>query len=94
MTAARGLLALAALLCGACQGPPTQQKPGTFGFAVLGDAPYGRVEEIRFRRVIRQLDAADVRLVIHVGTSSGTPARMVSSEIDSLPLAEQLTLNQ
>ncbi|MHC4670628.1 MAG: hypothetical protein ACYTFD_19795, partial [Planctomycetota bacterium] len=34
---------------------------------MLGDAPYGPVEEIRFRRVIRQLDAADLQVVIHVG---------------------------
>jgi hypothetical protein len=62
-----GLLATAALLCAACQEPPAERRPGTFSFAVLGDAPYGPVEEIRFRRVIRQLDAADLQVVIHVG---------------------------
>ena len=48
--------------------PPTPERElGTFSFAVLGDAPYNWVEEIRFRRVIRQLDAADLNVVIHVG---------------------------
>jgi hypothetical protein len=61
------LLAAAVFVCGACKEPPAERKPGTFSFAVLGDAPYGPVEEIRFRRAIRQLDASDVRFVIHVG---------------------------
>lgn len=45
---------------------PSGAEP-TFSFAVLGDAPYGSLEAIRFRRVIRQLDIADVQMVIHVG---------------------------
>jgi hypothetical protein len=61
------LFAAAIVLCGACEEPPAEQKPGTFSFAVLGDAPYGPVEEIRFRRALRQLDAANLALIIHVG---------------------------
>lgn len=34
---------------------------------MLGDAPYGPVEEIRFRRTTGQIDASEVTLVIHVG---------------------------
>jgi hypothetical protein len=51
----------------ACQEPPTEHEPGTFSFAALGDAPYGPLEAIRFRRVLRQLDAADLDVIIHVG---------------------------
>jgi len=40
---------------------------GAFRFAVLGDAPYGPVEGIRFRRVMRQIHEADLSMVIHVG---------------------------
>ena len=36
-------------------------------FAALGDAPYTTIEETRFRRVIRQIDAADLDVVLHVG---------------------------
>jgi hypothetical protein len=62
-----GFISVAVLLSSACQEPPPERKPGTFSFAVLGDVPYGPVEEIRFRRAIRQLDAADLALIIHVG---------------------------
>ena len=61
-----GLFMLALFLCGGCDGPP-EPATGTFSFAVLGDAPYGPLEEIRFRRVIRQLDVADLSGIIHVG---------------------------
>ncbi len=61
------LVAVALLPCSACQEPPPGPPTGTFSFAVLGDAPYGPLEEIRFGRVIRQLDAAPLSMVIHVG---------------------------
>lgn len=51
-----GLFVVAFFLRGACQRGPSDQAAGTFSFAVLGDAPYGPLEEIWFRRVIRQLD--------------------------------------
>lgn len=58
---------MAVVLMAACGEPAPPPPPGTFVFAVLGDAPYGPVEEIRFRRVLRQLDAAPLEFVIHVG---------------------------
>ena len=62
--------ALAAVLIVAtrsCLPPPTPNPPGTFSFAVLGDAPYYPWEEPRFRLVLRHIDAHDVRFVVHVG---------------------------
>lgn len=50
-------------------GPPPSSAapPGTFSFAVLGDAPYYTWEEIKYRLVIQDLKAHDLRLVLHVG---------------------------
>lgn len=47
--------------------PPTPNPPGTFSFAVLGDAPYYWWEDLRFRLVLRALDGHDLAAVIHVG---------------------------
>lgn len=47
--------------------PPKPNPPGTFSFAVLGDAPYYFWEEIKFRRVLRELNANDLAWAIHVG---------------------------
>ncbi|MEK6372686.1 MAG: metallophosphoesterase [Acidobacteriota bacterium] len=47
--------------------PPKPNPPGTFSFAVLGDAPYYFWEEIRFRRVLKELNANDLAWAIHVG---------------------------
>ncbi len=47
--------------------PPTPNLPGTFSFAVLGDAPYYVWEEMKYRLVLRDLDAHDLAWVIHVG---------------------------
>ncbi len=41
--------------------------PGTFSFAVLGDAPYYVWEELRYRFVLQSMDASDLRFVLHVG---------------------------
>jgi hypothetical protein len=53
----------------ATRGPEsaTPIPPGTFAFAVLGDAPYFSWEELQFRRVRQALDANDLAFVIHVG---------------------------
>jgi hypothetical protein len=40
---------------------------GAFAFAVLGDAPYNPWEDLQFRLVLRELDAHDLRSVVHVG---------------------------
>ena len=46
---------------------PTPSPPGTFSFAVLGDAPYYSWEEIQYRLVLQALNAHDLRWVLHVG---------------------------
>ncbi len=46
---------------------PTPNPPGTFSFAVLGDAPYDSFEEIQYRLVLESLNSHDVSWVIHVG---------------------------
>jgi hypothetical protein len=46
---------------------PTPNPPGTFSFAVLGDAPYDGWEEIQYRLVLKSLNSHDLSWVIHVG---------------------------
>jgi hypothetical protein len=60
------LLGLASFLLRGLR-PPTPNPPGTFSFAVMGDAPYDVLEEARFRLVLRDLDAHDLTTVISVG---------------------------
>jgi hypothetical protein len=47
--------------------PPTANPPGSFSFGVMGDAPYNWPEEMRFRLVLKDLDAHDLTSVISVG---------------------------
>ena len=53
----------------ATRGPsaPKPNPPGTFSFAVLGDAPYYAWEDMQYGIVLQELDANDLSLVIHVG---------------------------
>lgn len=46
---------------------PTPNPPGTFTFAVMGDAPYYAWEELQYRLVLQTLDANDLSWVIDVG---------------------------
>jgi hypothetical protein len=46
---------------------PTPNPPGTFSFAVLGDAPYYAWEDVQYKLVLRALDAHDLRVVLHIG---------------------------
>lgn len=46
---------------------PSPNPPGTFSFAVMGDAPYYEWEVIQFRLVLKALDANDLSWVISVG---------------------------
>lgn len=46
---------------------PVPNPPGTFSFAVLGDAPYYIWEEMQYRLVLQALNANDLSWVIHVG---------------------------
>ena len=53
-------------------GPAAAASSGSFSFAVVGDMPYGAVEERRARNVIDAVNAAPaVRLVLHVGDVKG-----------------------
>ncbi len=63
----RMVFAVSFLLCGACKQQPIEHTPRTFSFAVLGDAPYRRSQEGPFRRVLRQMNDADLSMVINVG---------------------------
>ncbi|PYQ09813.1 MAG: hypothetical protein DMH00_12375 [Acidobacteria bacterium] len=47
--------------------PAKPNPPGTFSFAVLGDAPYYSWEAIQYRLVLRELDAHDLSWVLQVG---------------------------
>lgn len=62
------VLALVAFVL-ATRGPaePIANAPGTFSFAVLGDAPYYIWEDWQYRLVLRELDAHDLSWVIQVG---------------------------
>jgi hypothetical protein len=67
--AAAVLLAALAILILTTRGiaPPRPNPPGTFSFAVMGDAPYYWWEEIKFRRVLKELNANELAWVVHVG---------------------------
>lgn len=60
------LLALA-LLTKSCPYHPAPVPAGAFAFAAMGDAPYYWWEDLRFRILRRELDAAGLRFTIHVG---------------------------
>ena len=47
--------------------PPTPNPPGSFAFAALGDAPYNPIELRRFQLVLRDMEAHDLRWVLHIG---------------------------
>ena len=57
-TAAFMLMALA-------NGAGAQQR--AFDFALIGDMPYTRVQEVEYQRVLSALNAADLALVAHIG---------------------------
>jgi hypothetical protein len=46
---------------------PTPNPMGSFAFAALGDAPYELGEVLRFRLVLREIDAHDLSWVLHIG---------------------------
>lgn len=51
------------------KGPPdpTPNPPGSFSFAVFGDAPYSWWEEVQYGLVLRDLDANELGFVVNVG---------------------------
>jgi hypothetical protein len=46
---------------------PTPNPPGTFSFAVMGDAPYYEWEALQYRLVLKSLNAHDLSWIIDVG---------------------------
>ncbi len=68
MTACQRLLLLGAFVPIACNPEPIPPNPpGTFAFAIFGDAPYGRIEQIKVGKLIRALNTADLQWVINLG---------------------------
>jgi hypothetical protein len=63
------VLVLAAAVYFFTRGPAraTPNPPGTFSFAVLGDAPYYPWKNPQFRLVLQSLDEHDLSWVLHVG---------------------------
>jgi hypothetical protein len=69
--------------------PPSPNAPGTFSFAVLGDAPYYFWEDLQFRLVLRAIDKHELTEVIHVGDIFWNPCsdamyRMVRNRFNRL----------
>lgn len=66
MTRRSGIaIAALGLACGMPQ--PAALPPGSFAFGVFGDGPYRAWEIGRFRRVIEDVNQADLRWLLHVG---------------------------
>jgi len=63
------LIVILTVFVWATSGPskPKANPPGTFSFAVLGDAPYYFWEDLQYAIVLKELDANDLSLVIQVG---------------------------
>lgn len=60
--AARALLILVAFA-----GTEAGAQQRAFDFAIIGDMPYTRVQELEYQRVLGALNAAELALVAHVG---------------------------
>jgi len=59
------LLAALGLSCGVPD--PAPLPPGSFAFGVFGDGPYRAWEMARFRRVIEDVNRAELQWLLHVG---------------------------
>ena len=66
---ALGIVVLVTVWVVFTRGPaaPSANPPGTFSFAVLGDAPYYTWEAMQFRVVMQDMAAHDLSWVLHVG---------------------------
>ncbi|HET7723018.1 MAG TPA: hypothetical protein VFK68_00130 [Propionibacteriaceae bacterium] len=47
--------------------PPGQTQPGHYGFAVIGDVPYGAAQVAAFPEWVSEINAADPQFTVHVG---------------------------
>jgi hypothetical protein len=62
------------LLAPACSPPPPRAlPPNAIAFGVFGDGPYNPWEEPRFRRLIADVNGANLRWLVHVGDLLGSP---------------------
>ena len=62
------VVAIAIAFCTKSAPPHATPNPAnTFSFAALGDAPYYKWEELRFRTVLKDLEQHDLASVIHIG---------------------------
>jgi len=62
------VVAIAIAFCTKSAPPhPTPNPAHTFSFAALGDAPYYWWEDLRYRILLRELDAHDLGFILHVG---------------------------
>lgn len=59
--------AVAAIYATAGPPAPLVAPMGTFTFAVLGDSPYYAWEDLKYRVVLQDLRAHDLRFVLHIG---------------------------
>jgi hypothetical protein len=64
---AGGALVATALWATSGMPAPAPNPPGSFAFAALGDAPYYPWEVLRYRLVLRAMDAHNLSWVIHLG---------------------------
>ncbi|MEW6687857.1 MAG: hypothetical protein AB1452_02090 [Pseudomonadota bacterium] len=58
---------MAVALLGLAAGCASLEGRGGFAFGIIGDMPYTKVQEAEYRRVIAELNAADLAFVAHVG---------------------------
>jgi hypothetical protein len=61
------LLLAAAVFTKSAPPRPSPTPAGAFSFAALGDAPYYWWEDLRFRILLRELDATSLDFTIHIG---------------------------
>ncbi len=47
--------------------PPSANPPGAFSFAAFGDSPYSFSEDLKYRVVLRDLEAHELSAAVHVG---------------------------
>ena len=72
--AGHAVLCVAGALCIACSPPaPAPLPPNAFAFGVFGDGPYTSVEANRFERLLRDVNAASIQWLIHIGDVQGHP---------------------
>ena len=67
-------LAMGAALLAGCQSPPVTPPPsGAIAFAVFGDGPYYAWETARYHQALRDIDAAPMAWLLHVGDLFRSP---------------------